>query len=146
MNKVEWKYVFQFLKAFAKEHKLTTFSCLVVSILGAIRPYISIVFMGFLLDAVYDGESYRVLLRYVGSVFGANLLLTFLEARFREWFNQKNEYLREIEAKELNQKALVMDYEYLEEPRVQELRFRSQAEGNYMGTIGWLLWLSLIHI
>ena len=111
-----------------------------LSVLAAVRPFINIVLMGYLLDAVYSGASAEVLLQYAGMALAGNMVLRLIEARLREWYNQKNEYIKEIEARSLNRKALSMDYEYLEDPKVQELRFKSQAEGNYIGMVGWLLY------
>ncbi len=143
MNKaerIEWKYVVIFLKDFAKQNKDMLINSVLLSILGGVRPFISIVLMGFLLDAVYAGASIEELLKYALIALGVNMILRLIEARLREWYNQKNEYIKEIEAELLNRKSLSMDYEYLEEPRVQELRYKSQAEGNYIGMSGWLLY------
>ncbi len=143
MNKserIEWKYVVRFLKDFSKQNMDMLVNSVILSILGGVRPYISIVLMGFLLDAVYAGDGIEELLKYALIALGANMVLRLIEARFREWYNQKNEYIKEIEAEVLNRKSLSMDYEYLEEPRVQELRYKSQAEGNYIGMSGWLLY------
>jgi len=143
MNKserIEWKYVVRFLKDFSKQNKDMLVNSVLLSILGGVRPFISIVLMGFLLDAVYAGAGIEELLKYALIALGANMVLRLIEARLREWYNQKNEYIKEIEAELLNCKSLSMDYEYLEEPRVQELRYKSQAEGNYIGMSGWLLY------
>ncbi len=139
-DRIEWKYVVLFLKDFSKQNKDMLVNSVLLSILGGVRPFISIVLMGFLLDAVYAGAGIEELLKYALIALGANMVLRLIEARLREWYNQKNEYIKEIEAELLNRKSLSMDYEYLEEPRVQELRYKSQAEGNYIGMSGWLLY------
>lgn len=139
MSKKEWGYIFRFLKDFSGRNRMMLVQSCCLAVLGAVRPYINIVLMGFLLDAVYAGVELRQLLMYVGITLGGNLLLRLMESWLRERYNQKNEYIKEIEAWTINQKSLKMDYEYLEDLRVQELRFRSQAEGNYIGTAGWLI-------
>ena len=139
MSRKEWGYLFRFLKDFSKRNRGMLIQSGCLAVLGAIRPYINIVLMGFLLDAVYAGMELEQLLMYVGLALGGNLVLRLAESRIREWYNQKNEYVKEIEARLIDSKSLTMDYEYLEDLRVQELRFRSQAEGNYIGTAGWLI-------
>ena len=139
MSKKEWSYVFRFLRDFSERNRKMLIQSGFLAVLAAIRPYINIVLMGFLLDAVYEGMELRQLLLYVGLALGGNLILRLAESRIREQYNQKNEYIKEIEARTIDRKALTMDYEYLENLRVQELRFRSQAEGNYIGTAGWLI-------
>ena len=140
MNKIEWKYAFRFLKDFSEKNRTMIIRSIVLSVLGAVRPYINIVLMGLLLDAVYAGAAIEQLLKYALLALGSNVFLRVIESRCRERYNQKNEYIKEIEARVLNRKALNMDYKYLENPKVQELRFKSQAEGNYIGTVGWLLY------
>lgn len=139
MSRKEWSYLFRFLRDFSERNRRMLIQSGCLGVLGAVRPYINIVLMGFLLDAVYARMELRQLLWFVGVALGSNLILRLAEARIREWYNQKNEYVKEIEARTIDKKALTMDYEYLEDLRVQELRFRSQAEGNYIGTAGWLI-------
>lgn len=140
MNNTKWKYAIRFLKDFSVKNKGMIIISFFLSVLGGVRPYINIILMGLLLDAVYEGAGLVQLIQYALLALGANMLLRLIEARLREWYNQKNEYIKEIEARVLNRKSLSMDYEYLEDPRVQELRFKSQAEGNYIGMVGWLLY------
>lgn len=140
MNKTEWKYILRFLKDFAERNLQMMVQSISLAVLGAVRPYINIVLMGFLLDSVHSGESAETLLRYAFLALGSNVLLRIVEGRIREWYNQRNEYIREIEGRALNRKSLTIDYEYLEDSHVQELRYRSQAEGNYIGLVGWLVY------
>ncbi|MGN0167074.1 MAG: ABC transporter ATP-binding protein [Acetatifactor sp.] len=131
---------FRFLKDFSKKNADMVIEVVLLAILGAVRPYINIVLMGILIDAVYQGTDMRTLLQYAAAALGGNMVLRLVEMRLREWFNRKNEYIKEIEARPLNRKSLSIDYEYLEEPEIQKLRSRSQAEGNYIGLVGWLLY------
>lgn len=140
MNRTEWKYIFRFLKDFSRDNKMMLVQSFFLSVFSAVRSYINIVLMGLLLDSVYRGENLQTLFRYALIVLGSNMALRIVESRVREKYNQKNEYIKEIEGRALNRKSLSIDYEYLEEPRVQELRFRSQAEGNYIGLVGWLVY------
>ena len=140
MNKIEWKYAIRFLKDFSVKNKAMMIQSIFLSVVAAARSYINIVLMGYLLDQVYSGAELMQLLKWALIALGSNMIIRVVEARVRERYNQRNEYIKEIEARELNKKALSMDYEYLEEPHVQELRFKSQAEGNYIGMVGWLLY------
>lgn len=137
---IEWKYAIRCLKDFSQRNRGMVLQSAFLSVVGAVRPYINIILMGFLLDKVYEGAPTERLLLYALLALGCNMALRVIESRVRERYNQKNEYIKEIEARTLNGKALTMDYEYLEEPQVQEMRFRSQAEGNYIGMVGWLLY------
>ena len=58
--------------------------------------------------------------------------------RAREWCNQKMDYTRQLDEEQLNRQSLSMDYEYLEDTGVQELRTRALAR-SYYGIRGWLL-------
>ena len=140
MNKTEWKYIFRFLKDFSRNNLMMLVQSFFLSIFSAVRSYINIVLMGLLLDSVYRGENLQMMFRYALIALGSNMVLRIIESRVREKYNQKNEYIKEIEGRVLNRKSLTIDYEYLEDPRVQELRYRSQAEGNYIGLVGWLVY------
>ena len=140
MNRTEWKYIFRFLKDFSRDNLMMLVQSFFLSVFSAVRSYINIILMGLLLDSVYRGEGLQTLFRYALIALGSNMALRIVESRVREKYNQKNEYIKEIEGRALNRKSLTIDYEYLEDPRVQELRFRSQAEGNYIGLVGWLVY------
>ena len=141
MNKTEWKYVIRVLKDFAEKNYPLLVCIGFLVVVASVRPYINIILMGLLLDKVYEGSGLDTLLKMAFIVLGSNMLLRMTEARVREWFNQKNEYIREIEGRAINKKSLTIDYEYLEDSYVQELRYKSQAKGDFMGTVGWLLYL-----
>lgn len=66
------------------------------------------------------------------------LFCQILGSRAEEWFNQKQDYTRQLDEEQLNRQSLSMDYEYLEDTNVQELRARALARSFY-GIRGWLL-------
>lgn len=135
MNKQDWKYVFRIVLDFAKRNKWTI-GCLAVSAaVRAVRPFLTVVLMGYLLDAVRAGWETSALLQLCLSALGINMVLQITESRARECYNQKLEYMKEIEAYRLNEKSLSMDYEYLEDIHVQELRIRSLSKV-YLGVVG----------
>lgn len=138
-SRVEWKYIFRIMREFSKNCKWVCSKSFVLGVFGAVTPYISIVLMGYLLDAVKAGVAVETLLKYAGVALGAVMIIKLAEAFIRETFNAKNEFIKELEARALNEKSLGMDYEYLEDTSVQALRYKAQAEGNYIGTVGWLL-------
>lgn len=136
MNKKDWQSVLQVVGQFAAEHK-KTFACAIISaVLAAVRPFIPLVLMGMVLDAIVQGAAAETVIRYVLAVFGADLILELLESRTRQSFNQVNEYMKELEALKLNRKSLTMDYEYLEDIHVQELRMKGQEIFSWLGVTG----------
>lgn len=138
MSKSEIKAIVRIVKDFARKQPKIMFFIIIADILRAVRPYIKVVLMGLLLDAVYQQAALQELVQLILLAFGVDFILRALESFTRERFNQKNEYMKEIEARELNRKALVMDYEYLEDKHVQEIRFRGNR--SQMGIVGWLLY------
>lgn len=136
MNKKDWQSVLQVVGQFAAEHK-KTFACVIIAaVLAAVRPFIPLVLMGAVLDAVARGEMFQVLAKYVLTAFGANLICEILESRTRQSFNQVNEYMKDLEALKLNRKSLTMDYEYLEDIHAQELRTKGQEIFSWLGVTG----------
>ena len=118
-SRVEWKYIFRIMREFSKNCKWVCSKSFVLGVFGAVTPYISIVLMGYLLDAVKAGAAVDTLLKYAGVSLGAVMVIKLAEAFIRESFNAKNEFIKELEARALNEKSLRMDYEYLEDTTVQ---------------------------
>lgn len=139
MNRQDFKAILRLLSDFCRKQKKIVLNMTCAAVLEAVRPYITVVLMGFLLDQVYAGAQLGALLGYALGALFVNMLLQMLQAWTRESFNRKNEYIKEIEAGYLNEKALKMDYEYLEDFHVQELRFRGQNHSS-LGTVGWMLY------
>lgn len=139
MNRQDMKAILRLLSDFCRKQKKIVLNMTCAAVLEAVRPYITVVLMGFLLDQVYAGAQLGALLGYALGALFVNMLLQMLQAWTRESFNRKNEYIKEIEAGYLNEKALKMDYEYLEDFHVQELRFRGQNHSS-LGTVGWMLY------
>ena len=139
MNRQDFKAILRLLSDFCRKQKKIVLNMICAAVLEAVRPYITVVLMGFLLDQVYAGAQLGELLGYALGALFVNMLLQMLQAWTRESFNRKNEYIKEIEAGYLNEKALKMDYEYLEDFHVQELRFRGQNHSS-LGTVGWMLY------
>lgn len=138
MNKTEWKAMVRILRDFARKYPRIVFFVAIADLLGAVRPYIKVVLIGLLLDAVYQQTALQELFLLILLAFGTDVILRAIEAVTRECFNQKNEYIKEIEAREFNHKALIMDYEYLEDKHIQEIRFSGNRSN--MGIVGWLLY------
>lgn len=123
---------------FLRENK-PAFSCLVYSvIMRALIPYVQVVLLGGLLDALRAGADFYSLARYVLIALGLQLFMRWTHDASRQYFNQKYEYLSEIENGWLNHRAFTMDYEYLEDVHVQELR--SRGERTWQGVCASLLY------
>ena len=73
MSKKDWKNIFAVLGNVAQKHKDVLISMVFLSVFVGVRPFISVILTGMLVDAVYEGESLEQLLRYaavgVGGIF-----------------------------------------------------------------------------
>lgn len=123
---------------FLRENK-PAFACLIYSvIMRALIPYVQVVLLGHLLDALRTGTDFYSLARYVLIALGLQLFIQWTDNAARQYYNQKLEYLSEIENGWLNRRAFTMDYEYLEDVHVQELR--SRGERTWQGVCASLLY------
>ncbi len=138
MSRQDWWYIWRVVLDFAKHNKKTMFALLTTIVLGAVVPFIPIVLMGLLLEGVQSKKEAAELVRLSLCMFGGHFLLQALNCRTREWYNQKLEYMKEVEAYRLNEKSLSMDYEYLEDIQIQELRVRGVSKA-YLGVLGQVL-------
>ncbi len=139
MSKKEWGYILRAMKDVSRRYHRTA-TIIVLSVLQGINPFISIVLMGKLLDAVSMGADADTLIFYAVAAISANRLLGILIGRLRENFNQRNEYIKDIEAAGFVQKSMAMDYEYLEDMKVQSVRQNTNKKSGSLGIVGSTLY------
>ena len=91
------------------------------AILGA-RPFIAVYLTGLLIDAVYAGESPKRMAFYALLGTGIVLIISVIESFVVKHLNQNMEYMYERQAGPLSRKSMQMDFEYLEDAKVHEMR------------------------
>lgn len=138
MNKQDLQNLWVLLKDIAQREKKTMFNIVVASLANSALPFISIVGMGILVDSLYMCVEQNTLFQYAMFIAVGITICSIIGARASESLEQKQDYTKELEAKELNRKAISMDYEYLEEAHVRNLRSRAFAKSFY-GIRGWYL-------
>ena len=138
MSKQELRNLWLLLKDIAGREKDTMIAMLIESIAKSVGPFISTIGMGILVDSVYAETGQAQLLRTALLIVLGLCLCSIIESRASESLEQKQDYTKDLESKELNRKGLAMDYEYLEDTHVQDLRSRAFAK-SYYGIRGWYL-------
>jgi len=131
MSRKDWKNIFILLGSLSGKHKDVLISLVGLSVFTAARPFITVVLTGMLVDAVYAGVGLKLLSRYVAVGVGGTFLLQAIEGILVMYFNRKLEYMQEIQARPLNKKSMEMDYEYLENVEVHEMRQRIEKLGGW---------------
>jgi len=133
MNKAskDWKKIPVLLGNLVDNHKDVLFSMVGLSIVKGIRPFISVILMGMLVDAAYAGVEFSGMLRYIAAGVGGIFLMAAADGVLTMFFNRKLEYMQEIQAQPLNKKSMQMDYEYLEDSDVHEMRQRIERMGGW---------------
>ncbi len=140
MSKKDWKNIFAVLGNVAQKHKDVLISMVFLSVFVGVRPFISVILTGMLVDAVYEGESLEQLLRYAAVGVGGIFLMSAVEGIMVMFFNRKLEYMQEIQAQPMNRKSMAMDYEYLEDVEIHEMRQRIERFG------GWSLSANILSV
>ena len=131
MNKQDIQNLWILLKDIAGREKKTMLNIVIVSLVGSALPFISIIGMGVLVDSLYTGVAQNTLYQYALYIAAGIAMCSVIVARATENLEQKQDYTKDLEAKELNRKAISMDYEYLEEAHVRNLRSRAFAKSFY---------------
>ena len=139
MSRQEWGYLWFLLKDILKREKRWFASMVLFGAAEGFLPYIGILGMGGLLDGAYAGAGAKKLFMYAFGILLGTLVCRLVRDRAGESFWQKLDYTKDLESKGMNAKSLTMDYEYLEEVRVQELRSRAFSK-SFFGIQGWFLW------
>lgn len=139
MKKKDFDNLWFLLKAIYKQEKKTFYIGVATAVLEAVNPYIFVVLLGLIVDAAYGGMDLNGILRMIGTAIGVKFILEVLQNRFNESFRKKMEnYPKEFASRDLNKKALTMDYEYLEDAHARDIRFRS-FQNSFYGVGGWLM-------
>lgn len=110
-----------------------------MSLLEGIRPLITTVLLGYLLDAVYSGAALPELLRIAVIALGLECVCYCAGSILTEIHNQKHEFIYEQQNRLLNARLFTMDYEYLEDPDVHGMRHSIRNAGTDHGLIGLVL-------
>lgn len=131
MNKKQWKNILSLLGSLSEKHKDVLVSLVLQSVFAGIRPFIAVILTGVLIDAVYAGAGVRELLQYAAIGVGGTFLLSLADSFLIMYFNRKLEYMQEIQAFPLNRKSMEMDFEYLEDIKVHEMRQRIEKFGGW---------------
>lgn len=139
MKRKDFENLWFLLKAVYRQEKKTFYIGVGNAVLEAVNPYIFMILLGMIVDAALGGMDLKDILWMIGSVMGAKFVLEVLQSRLNESFNKKMEnYPKEFASRDLNRKALTMDYEYLEDAYARDIRFRSFQKSFY-GVGGWLM-------
>lgn len=139
MKKKDSENLWFLLKAVYRQEKKTFYMGVGTAVLEAVNPYIFVVLLGMIVDAAYNGMDLNGVLRMIGIALAAKFALEVLQSRLNESFCKKMEnYPKEFASRDLNKKALNMDYEYLEDAHARDIRFRSFQKSFY-GVGGWLM-------
>ena len=131
MSRKSWKNIFALLGNISHNHKDVLIGMVGLSIFMGSRPFITVILTGMLVDAVYAGEGLRELLYSTAIGVGGVFLMSVMEGFLTMFFNRKLEYMQEIQAQPLNKKSMSMDYEYLEDVGVHEMRQRIEKFGGW---------------
>ena len=134
MSRQDWINIWLLLKDIAGREKDTMVCVVVEAISKSVGALIQILGMGWIVNEMYAGSGYRDLISGIVILLGGSALCTMIAARAGEYLDQKQAYTRDLDAQVLNRKSLHMDYEYLEDTHVQDLRSRAFAKDH---TISW---------
>lgn len=139
MTKKDFENLWFLLKAVYRQEKKTFYIGVGTAVLEAVNPYIFVILLGMIIDAAYGGMGLNGILRMIGITLGVKFAVEVLQSRLNESYRKKMEnFPQEFASRDLNQKALNMDYEYLEDAHARDIRYRSFQKSFY-GIGGWLM-------
>ena len=141
MNKKDIKNQLRLIRDCCKLGETKTVVCMVVTcVLEGIRPYISLLLMGRLLDMVYGGAGYQEMIRMALTAFGFVGISSLVEAVMHKRYNGRLMGMYEPQSYMIDRKCLSMDYEYLEDKEGHDMVYRvDRGEGGGFGMLGNLL-------
>lgn len=139
MNREDIKNLWFLWKAVYRQEKKTMGMVIISAILTAFNSYILLILTGYIIDAANQHANQKKMLQIIVATLLLKLLMELILRWLKECINKVlEEYPQEFATRELNWKALTSDYQHLEDPHVQDLRFRS-FQRSYYGIGGWLM-------
>ncbi|MFV0342516.1 MAG: ABC transporter ATP-binding protein [Anaerocolumna sp.] len=138
-KKSDFGIIIKLFTLFSKHNKLTIILCALLSLVTGTRPYIAIVLSGMIIDGLVEGKGFGVIMQY--TLVGLTVILAaqLLEAYLRELFNARVENCMERQNYDMNAQSLVLDYEQLENPDLQEKKRKQEQVVNVRGGIYWMI-------
>ena len=107
--------------------------------INGVRPFIAIYFTGLLIDAAYEGAGVERLIFYALLSSVVVMALSLSNSIAAKIFNQNMEYMYERQTGPLSEKSMRMDYEYLEDAGIHDLREQVTGFVPRFGLIGCVL-------
>lgn len=139
MNKKEWKTILSLLQELWGRRKSVLICMFLMSVSQGVRPYVSVILTGYLIDAAYVKAPFEQLLQYALTGAGVTALFMILEGITEKIFNANLEYMFEIQNRPLNKKSMEMDFEYLEDAKVHDGRQKINSAYTRFGLMGSML-------
>ncbi len=126
---------------YAKRNQKMIYACLLTDIVEALQPYTVLVLSGILIDGFVVEKPLQTLLFYILIGVLVTFMLQFLSAALRKYLNARIENCMERQNQDLNTASFHIDYEYLEDPELQEKKRKQEQVINVRGGIYWnLIW------
>ncbi len=147
MKRSDWRSQWMLVKDYCRMgYRRVLVYMAVLGVLEGLRPYISMILMGALLDAVYAGKGMEQLLMLTAAALGTEGVMALINGFLYKGFNKKLEYMYEQQNALLASRCLDMDYEYLEDPRIHEALHSMKNANTNQGLMGWVLnnWFKMI--
>lgn len=124
---------------YARHNKSTIVSCILMAFVDGTRPYVPIVMSGVLIDGLASGAGFTLMLQYLLLGLGVTFALHLLSAYLREYFNARVENCMERQNRDMNEQSMEIDFEHLENPKIQEKKRKQEQVVNVRGGIYWMI-------
>lgn len=124
---------------YAKNNKETIISSIILCFVDGMMPYILIVLSGILIDGLAQGVPFQTLLVWMAAGISLHFAVQILSGYLRQYFNARLENCLERQNYDLNERSMEIDYEHLEDPKVQEKKRRQERLVNARGGIYWMI-------
>lgn len=119
-------YIISYLLRITNDLTKSYLPLLVLSIVvKSLQPLSFIIIPRYIIDELTGERNIRLLTMLIALFAGSVFILNILNNALNSWLNAKNEYVLSTLDLKLGQKAMEMDYEYLENPQIQDLKSKA---------------------
>lgn len=119
------------VKMLWKLDRILFFSCICNALIDSVIPYIEIYLSAYVLDGLAQGIAFLHFVQMVGIVLSGIFLLKILRAYLQKLFEVHGGLCFQNYNMMLAKRTLVMDYELLDSPKVNEINARIRNDHNW---------------
>lgn len=131
----DFKVMTFIIKNAVKLSKALLPSSIVLILITAISPFVNILFPKYIIDELVGAQRIHIIIYLISAAISLNLLFGVVNTALKNYLQMVNEKIYMEFNIMIGKKAMEMDYEYVEDPEILDLKTKAAEGFNYYGGV-----------